>query len=154
MICQYRDIRLTIKRKAKMQNWPSNFHNFSFQFSNFQFCQFSLLTFNFCQFKTLLQICYCCRYTHQNDAVLHVVFFFFRKKKKHLVESKRLPLNQNKKKRISIPNFERERERERESKLVWERERDWGCHPCSPCKPPRCSVLTELVMGVLCLALP
>ena len=58
---------------VKMQNWLSNFHFFSFQFSNFQFCQFSLLTFNFCQFKTQLQICYCCRYTHQNDAVLHVV---------------------------------------------------------------------------------
>ena len=37
-----------------MQNWPSNFHLFSFQSFNFQFCQFSPLTFNFCQFKTPL----------------------------------------------------------------------------------------------------
>ena len=73
-----------------MQNSPSNFHIFSFQFSNFQFCQFSPLTFNFCQFKALLQICQCCRYTHQNDAVLHVVF----KKKIFL---KNLELKENKK---------------------------------------------------------
>ena len=39
---------------AKMQNWLSNFHIFSFQSFNFQFCQFSPLTFNFCQFKAPL----------------------------------------------------------------------------------------------------
>ena len=61
-----------------MQNYPSNFHIFSFQSSNFQFCQFNPLTFIFCQFKTPLQIYYCCRYTHQNDAVLHVFFFFLK----------------------------------------------------------------------------
>ena len=58
-----------------MQNYPSNFHIFSFQSSNFLFCQFNPLTFIFCQFRTPLQICYCCCYTHQNDAVLHVFFF-------------------------------------------------------------------------------
>ena len=61
---------LSILILAKIQNWPSNFHLFSFQSSNFQFCQFSPLTFNFCQFKALLQTCYCC----QNDTVLN--FFF------------------------------------------------------------------------------
>ena len=117
MICQYRDIQLTIKRKVKMQNWPFNFHIFLFQFSNFQFCQFSSLIFNFCQFKAPLQICYCCRYTHQNDAVLHVVFL--KKKKKHLTESTRLFLNQNKTKGFqSLTLRERERERERETEVA------------------------------------
>ena len=41
-----------------MQNWPSNFHFFSFQSSNFQFCQFSFLTFNFCQCRILLNPSY------------------------------------------------------------------------------------------------
>ena len=108
-----------IKKKKKRKNAKTDsltFAFFSFQSSNFQFCQFSPLIFNFCQFKTLLQICYCCHYTHQNDAVLHVVFFFFfqkKKKKKTLAKSK-----QNK--RIPIHNFERERE----SRFERERERD------------------------------
>ena len=71
-----------------MQNWPSNFHIFSFQSSNFQFCQFSSLTFNFCQFKAPLQICYCCRYCCQNDVVLHF-FFKFRIKRKFWKKEKR-----------------------------------------------------------------
>ena len=46
---------------AKMQNWLSNFHRFSFQSFNFKFCQFSPLTFNFCQFLRLRYCrCYCC----------------------------------------------------------------------------------------------
>ena len=41
-----------------MQNWPSNFQSFSFQFSNFQFYYFSPLTFNCCQFGTPLNSSY------------------------------------------------------------------------------------------------
>ena len=35
------------KIKAKMQNYPSNFHIFLFQSSNFQFCQFNPPNFHF-----------------------------------------------------------------------------------------------------------
>ena len=63
------------KIKAKCKTIPLIFTFFLFQPSNSQFCQFNPLTFIFCQFKTPLQIYYCCRYTHQNDAVLHVFFF-------------------------------------------------------------------------------
>ena len=59
-----------------MQNWPFNFHIFSFQSSNFQFCQFSSLTFNFCQFKAPLLRLLLLPLNPLNDAVLHVVFFY------------------------------------------------------------------------------
>ena len=60
-----------------MQNWPSNFHIFSFQSSNFQFCQFSPLTFNFCQFKAPLLLLLLLSLNPLNDVVLHVCFIFY-----------------------------------------------------------------------------
>ena len=124
------DICFIIKLRQKCKTTPLIFTFFYFSPLTFSFVNSIPLTFIFCQFKTPLQIYYCCRYTHQNDAVLHVFFF--------LKGFQSLTL--------------RERERERESQF--ERERDWVHHPCSPCKPPRYSTLTESVMGVLCLVLP
>ena len=46
------------KKKAKIQNCPSNFQFLSFQSSNFQFCHFSSLSLKFCQCSLLLEFSY------------------------------------------------------------------------------------------------
>ena len=97
-----------------MQNWPSNFHSFSFLFSNFQFCQFSHLTFNFYQCRIPLNPSYkllLMSLKRHHFPFLFPLFFFiffiFRikrekeksvKKKKHLRGTTTLfpfPWNQN-----------------------------------------------------------
>ena len=71
---------------AKIQNWPSNFHSFSFKSSNFQFCQFSLLTFNFCQCKIPLNLNYGLSLMSLKRCRFSFFFFFEIKKKKKNIE--------------------------------------------------------------------
>ena len=74
-----------------MQNWPSNFHSFSFQSSNFQFCQFSPLIFNFCQCRISLNPSYGLSLMSPKPRL----FFFFlgikRKKEKSVKKKKKVP---------------------------------------------------------------
>ena len=63
---------------AKIQNWPSIFQSFSFQYFNFQFYHLSSLTFNYFQFDTPL---------NPNYVLLLIGFFFlinFRIKRKKI----------------------------------------------------------------------
>ena len=44
------------KKRTKMQTWPFNFLQISFQFSNFAFVHFSPLNFNFIQLRSFHQL--------------------------------------------------------------------------------------------------
>ena len=80
---------------AKIQNWPFNFHSFSFKSSNFQFCQFSLLTFNFCQCKIPLNLNYGLSLMSLKRCRFSFFFFFEIKKKKKTLKGNDIPFPLN-----------------------------------------------------------